>query len=562
MNEQAPDTTGQPHSAARTDAHAPLRTKIPGSERPPVPGSQLVAPVDPGERIQVTVVLRRRAELPAHLPAPLSRAELADRYGADPADVQAVTDAVTAAGGEVASVDPASRRVLVVGTSQVLADLFGTSLHLVRSHAEPGGSVPGGAVPGGSVPGGAVPGGAVEFRQRQGSLSVPADLSGIITAVLGLDNRPQARSRVRKPQSRAAAVSYTPIDLAKVYRFPSDTDGSGQRIAIVELGGGFAQSDLAEYFGGLGIPTPTVTAVGVDGADNQPGQDPSGADGEVLLDIEVVGALAPAAQLLVYFGPNTDAGFLDAVSTAAHADPAPAAVSISWGQSEDEWTQQARDAMDQAFADACALGVTVTAAAGDDGSTDRATDGQPHCDFPASSPHALACGGTSLRANASDGTVTSETVWNNGSGRGATGGGVSTTFPLPSWQAGAGVPASSSANGGRGVPDVSADADPQTGYEVLVDGTRQVIGGTSAVAPLWAALSARLAQGLGRPLGLLQPALYAGVAAGTAQPGFRDITSGTNGKYRAGRGWDACTGLGVPDGDALLAVLRGEAAKG
>jgi kumamolisin len=378
-----------------------------------------------------------------------------------------------------------------------------------------------------------------------------------VTAVLGLDDRPQARSRVRIARAQAVSVSYTPIDLGKVYRFPDGTDGSGQHIAIIELGGGFAQSDLDAYFGGLDLATPTVTAVGVDGAANAPGNDPSGADGEVLLDIEVVGGLAPGAQILVYFAPNSDAGFLDAVATAAHADPAPAAISISWGQNEDEWTPQARTAMDDAFADAAALGVTVTVAAGDDGSTDRASDGQAHCDFPASSPHALACGGTSLRADPATGAVSSETVWNNGSGRGSTGGGVSSSFPMPQWQAAAGVPEGAAGTSGRGVPDVSGDADPQTGYQVLVDGSAQVIGGTSAVAPLWAALTARLVQALGRPLGLLQPALYAGVAAGAAQPGFRDVTVGTNGRYEAGPGWDACTGLGVPDGEALLTVLRG-----
>ena len=302
-----------------------------------------------------------------------------------------------------------------------------------------------------------------------------------------------------------------------------------------------------------------MTAVGVDGAQNVPGQDPNGADGEVLLDIEVIGALAPAAQVLVYFAPNTDAGFLDAVSDAAHATPAPAAISISWGQSEDEWTAQARKALDAAFADAAALGVTVTVAAGDDGSTDRATDGRAHCDFPASSPHALACGGTSLHADPAAGTVTSETVWDNGVGRGATGGGVSDKFSEPAWQHGAGVPTRSTGRSGRGVPDVSGDADPQTGYQVLIDGTSTVIGGTSAVAPLWAALTARLVQALGRPLGLLQPVLYAGVSAGVVQPGFRDIVAGNNGAFQAGPGWDACTGLGVPDGEALLAVLRGGA---
>ncbi|HWN34885.1 MAG TPA: peptidase S53, partial [Pseudonocardia sp.] len=181
----------------------------------------------------------------------------------------------------------------------------------------------------------------------------------------------------------------------------------------------------------------------------------------------------------------------------------------------------------------------------------------PHVDFPAASPNALACGGTRLEADASSGAVSTETVWNNGTGGGATGGGVSTTFGLPAWQASAGVPARAGGSGhsGRGVPDVAAVADPQTGYRVRVNGSDTVVGGTSAVAPLWAALAARLAQATGRPLGLPQPALYRGAAAGTVARGFRDITSGNNGAYRAGPGWDACTGLGVPVGTDLLAAL-------
>jgi kumamolisin len=277
----------------------------------------------------------------------------------------------------------------------------------------------------------------------------------------------------------------------------------------------------------------------------------------VLLDIEVAGAIAPKADVVVYFAPNTDAGFVDAISQAAHASPTPTAISISWGQSEDDWTAQARDAMDSALADAAALGVTVTAASGDDGSSDRAASGV-HCDFPASSPHILGCGGTTLQADPSSGTVTSETVWNGGSSGGSTGGGVSDVYPVPDWQTSAGVPTRSGGGRrgtGRGVPDVAGNADPSTGYQVYVDGQDQVFGGTSAVAPLWAGLIARLAQSVGHSLGLLQPTLYAG-AAGQAAKGFRDITDGDNGAYAAGPGWDACTGLGVPDGTALLDVLR------
>jgi kumamolisin len=337
------------------------------------------------------------------------------------------------------------------------------------------------------------------------------------------------------------------VQLATIYGAPEGTDGTGQTLAIIELGGGYNQSDLDHYFSGLGIPTPAVRAVGVDGATNAPTNDPSGPDGEVLLDIDVAGGIAPKADIAVYFAPNTDDGFVDAISQAAHATPTPTAISISWGQSEDEWTGQARTAMDAAIADACALGATVTVAAGDDGSTDRATDKKAHVDFPASSPHALACGGTNLQADPATGQVTSETVWNNGSGQGATGGGVSDTFPLPTWQSAVGVPTRSGGGGsGRGVPDVAADADPSTGYQVYVDGQAMVYGGTSAVAPLWAAFVCRLAQQLGRPLGQLQPALYAQAKKGDATSGLRDITSGNNGAYKARKGWDACTGLGVP----------------
>jgi kumamolisin len=214
------------------------------------------------------------------------------------------------------------------------------------------------------------------------------------------------------------------------------------------------------------------------------------------------------------------------------------------------------------MADAAALGVTITVAAGDNGSSDGQSGGGSHVDFPASSPHALACGGTSLRGNPTTGVISSETVWNDGASGGATGGGVSDTFGLPSWQAAAGVPAQAGAAAGRGVPDVAGCADPATGYQVRVDGQSTVIGGTSAVAPLWAGLISRLVQSTGNPFGLIQPVLYAGVTAGTVAPGFRDITSGNNGAYAAGPGWNACTGLGCPEGSSLLTALDGAQAGG
>jgi kumamolisin len=241
-----------------------------------------------------------------------------------------------------------------------------------------------------------------------------------------------------------------------------------------------------------------------------------------------------------------------------HAALPPIAVSISWGMSEDQWSQQSRAAMDSVFADAAALGVTLTVASGDNGaSDDPGGQNSVHCDFPASSPNALACGGTKLVGNTTSFAISSEVVWNElSSNEGAGGGGVSDTFPLPAYQQSAGVPASANGGGsGRGVPDVAGNADPLSGYLVVVDGRRQPIGGTSAVAPLWAGLVARLAQATGKRFGLLQPLLYNGVTAGVAAPGFNDIVSGSNGAYSAGPGWDACSGLGSPDGTALLARL-------
>jgi kumamolisin len=215
--------------------------------------------------------------------------------------------------------------------------------------------------------------------------------------------------------------------------------------------------------------------------------------------------------------------------------------------------------MDAAIADAAALGITVCVASGDNGSGDAVNDGQVHVDFPASSPHALACGGTTLLADPSTGVISSEVVWNEtASKEGASGGGVSDQFALPAWQANAGVPplvGGSSGAGGRGVPDVAGNADPTTGYQIFSGGQWQVVGGTSAVAPLWAALISRLADATGQQFGLIQSALYAGVTPGADVAGFNDITSGNNGAYAAGPGWDACTGLGSPDGTALLARL-------
>jgi kumamolisin len=497
------------------------RVPLPGSERAPRAGARAAGPVDLGERIAVSVVVRPREPLPEPTGgAPLTRAELAERHGADPADLERVERFAAEQGLEVVERSAPRRTLALAGTAGQLQQAFGVELSRCEDDAG-------------------------SFRCRSGPLLVPADLVDVVEAVLGLDDRPQARAQFRI--APRATRSFSPPELARLYDFPAGADGSGQTIAIIELGGGFRTEDLAAYFSGLGIPAPDVTAVSVDGAVNAPST-PDGADGEVMLDIEVAGALAPGARIAVYFAPNTDRGFLDAITTAANdADRRPSVMSISWGSPESGWTGQALRSFDDAFQAAAAVGVTVCCASGDNGSGDGVGDGRAHADFPASSPHVLACGGTTLEAAGS--SIGSERVWNHDGG--ATGGGISDTFGLPSWQTGAGVPPSANpgARAGRGVPDVAGDADPATGYRVRVDGQELVIGGTSAVSPLWAGLVALVNQRRGTPLGLANPALYA------AASGFRDITEGDNGAYSADAGWDACTGLGSPDGARLAAAL-------
>jgi len=346
-------------------------------------------------------------------------------------------------------------------------------------------------------------------------------------------------------------------DIAGLYRFPSGQDGRGQTIALIELGGGYRESDLDTYFAKLHLHRPNVTAVSVDRGRNQPTGDAISADGQVMLDIEVTGAIAPAANIVVYFAPNTNSGFANAIAAAVHDETnKPSVISISWGGPESTWTVQARSALGQVLQEASTHGITVVAAAGDNGVTDGVSDGRAHVDFPSSSPWVLSVGGTSVVA--AGGVIVSEKVWNSGTNNGATGGGVSDVFARPDWQASAGVPPRKDGSWGRGVPDVAALADPGTGYKVFVDGRWTVVGGTAAAAPLWAGLAALLNQGVGHNLGYLNPRLYREI--GPAQI-LRSITEGNNGSgtlagYSAGPGWSAAAGWGTPDGQKLLDWLR------
>jgi kumamolisin len=526
-----------------TDQNSRPRVALPGSERSPLKGSQAVGPVDPDERIEVSVYLRAPVgsdlatdvnERAVRQQKPLSREEYANRYSASAEDIAQIEQFAREHHLDIVETNAARRVVILSGTVDAISAAFGVQLqqHVYQDNT---------------------------YRARTGTLSVPAELVSLITGVFGIDNRPQARPHIQPRAKKPHTISYTPPQLAQIYDFPQDSDGSGQTIGIIELGGGYRTDDLTKYFGALGIAVPEVVSVSVDGGKNAPST-PDSDDGEVCLDIEVIGGVAPGAKMVVYFAPNTDAGFLDAITTAIHDTVnAPSVISISWGQAESSWTEQAMQNMDQAFQAAAALGVTVCAAAGDGGSGDRVQDGLAHVDFPASDPYVLGCGGTSLQS--SNGVITSEVVWDDNPTSSATGGGVSDVFGLPDWQTTAGVPSSANPGGriGRGVPDIAGDADPNTGYVVLVDGQSNVYGGTSAVAPLWAGLIARINQLLSTHAGYLNPTLY---QLGSQAPAFHNITVGNNGAYSARPGWNACTGLGSPNGAQVLTALTPAAIAG
>jgi kumamolisin len=536
------------------------RVALPGSERSARSGSRVVGAPDPNEHIRISVLLRPRKTLqnPAsakemtatspHQRKYMTREQFAADYGANPGDIAKIEAFAHQHNLTIVEASAPRRTVVFSGTIAALSAAFGVSL---ANYEHPDGA----------------------FRGRTGPIYIPADLAGIVQGVFGFDNRPQARPHFRthkpkQPKHPTQPTSYTPLQVAQLYNFPTGVNGAGECIGILEFGGGYTTSDLNTYFQQLGISAPSVTAMSVDGVTNRPAPGKDSPDTEVMLDIEVSGAVAPGASIVVYFSTFTEQGWVDAITTAVHDSVhKPSVISISWGFAEGQsiWSTQAITAVNEAFQAAATMGVTVCCAAGDDGSRDQVDDGLAHCDFPATSAFVLACGGTTLHSSGTN--ITSETVWNDGVNGGATGGGISDTIDLPTWQANAHVPPSVNPGGriGRGVPDVAGDADPETGFQILADGQSGIVGGTSAVAPLWAGLVACINQKLGTPVGFLNPLLYALASSANA---LHDITTGNNditghiGGYSAGPGWDPCTGLGSPNGTALGTALAGASAAG
>jgi kumamolisin len=541
---------------------AAQRVSLPTSEHRIPVGSKALRQTTGGKWIELTIGVKPVKPLPDlsaldnKLPAErkyMTREQLAHEYGSDPKAVQAIENFAKGHGLVVTRNEPASARMGLAGPAEDVNAAFGVTL-MDYENPKLG-----------------------AFHARTGPVNLPAEVSDAITGVFGLNNHRVLRRGFRAAHHLAPQMAtpnrawFIPTELAPVYDFPN-ANADQQCIGLLEFGGGVETSDVATYFSKIGSAAPSVEVVAVDGVSTDPTNDPD-STGEVMLDVDVAGALGAGAKLAVYFSTFDEKGLVDCLSKVINDSVNdPSVVSISWGWDENEsfnnegviWSAAAIQHCNQSFLAAAQLGITVCVSTGDDGSEAQMNDGRAHVNFPATSPYVLAVGGTTLhvRKTTKGGSHVSETVWNDGSNGGGTGGGVSDVTPCPAWQKGKVVPSINPGHfAGRAIPDVAADADPATGYLTMSGGKMQIVGGTSASAPLWASLIARINASLGARVGNFNALLYSKFGPNRV---LRDITSGNNdvegllhGQYPAGNGWDACTGWGVPDGQKLLAALKG-----
>ena len=529
---------------------------LPGSRRAKDPEAKRIGKLDPKQRIDVTIDLAGPAlpKADEYVGEKLTPAQLAEKFGASKADADKVAKSLKKFGLKVEEVLLASRSMRVSGTIGQMEKAFKPGLEMMHSVRQG------------------------DYRGRTGTLQIPAELKGIVKSVLGLDERQMARRK--SPRGAGGSGSLEPLgpaDLEKLYNFPAG-DCTGQRIAIAELGGGYFAEDVTEFCAKYSRPTPNIQAVAVDAPAYTLAQilalpktqkklqlDYSG---EVMMDVEIVAALCAKADITVYFSTFDQQGWVDLLDRVIAA--VPVVLSVSWGLAEDYdgWSQSARAAVDNRLNAARLLGITACLSSGDDGSGDEMTDGHAHVDFPGSSPNTLCVGGTMLQPSGSsvrEVTWWDSPGWRTNHGGGSTGGGVSVFFPRPAWQNVKIKSLNAKSIDGRVVPDIAALAgDPF--YDLIFRGKSSPAGGTSASTPLWASLIARV-NGLlptAKQQRFLTPLLYQNGSGGrtVGQTVTRDVTVGDNpsipqpGKgYRAGAGYDAVTGWGVPDGEKLLRVL-------
>jgi kumamolisin len=528
---------------------------LPGSKRGKDAGASRVRDVDPKEKIVVTIGLAgpKLPEANEYVGQTLSPEEFAEKFAANQEDANKVAKSLKKFGLKVEEVSLEARSMRVSGTAAAMEAAFKPGMVIMRSA------------------------GQGEYRGRQGTLMIPAELKGIVTGIFGLDQRRMARRKFAAAASQTSTLApLTPADLEQRYNFPPG-DGVGQNIAIAEFGGGYFAADTTAYCNKFQRPVPNVQAITVDApaytlqqilALPKPQRNEElGISVEVMMDVQIIAGLCSGATISVYFSTFDQRGWVDLLNKVIAARPV--TLSISWGLAEDDpgWSSNARTVINDRLNAARLLGITICVSSGDDGSGDQINDGRAHVDFPSCSPYVLSVGGTMLKKSAAN--VKEVTWWQTpgtrAGGGGATGGGVSTFFSRPTWQTVHVTSLNAGSIDGRVMPDVSALAGPPF-YALIFTKQDAPNGGTSASAPLWAALIARVNAQLpaSKQQRFLTPLLYQNGAGGQAvgKGSSRDITSGNNashpdpGKgYKAHAGFDAVTGRGVPEGTKLLNSL-------
>lgn len=525
-----------------------------GSNRPANSDTRRLRDAHPDAPVEVTISLRGpRLPDADELPSQgLRPEEFAKRYSARQQDADTVAAALQGYGLTVDDVSLVTRSMRVSGPASAMNAAFRANLGIYHS-PEQG-----------------------DFRGRDGALQIPAALDGIVTGVFGLDQRRVARRKAMA--ARAALAPLGPAELQAHYNFPPG-DGSGQKIGIAEFGGGYFANDLTTFCAKHGLPVAAVTPVAVDATpltlaqikQLPPTQRNEELDesAEVMMDVQIIAGLCPGAQISVYFSTFDQKGWVDLLNQAIK--DVPVTLSISWGLAEDSgaWSQAALTAINERLSAAATLGITVCVSSGDDGSGDQVPGSRAHVDFPAASPFVLSVGGTMITGGPSSAL---EQAWwqppgrRTSAGGGSTGGGVSVLFPRPVWQDIKVQSLNPGSIDGRVMPDIAALAGPP-GYDLTLLGQDSPNGGTSASAPLWASLIARVNAALpaGKRQRFVTPLLYQAGADGQprGRSACRDITLGHNAShpdpgigYQCQPGYDAVTGWGTPDGEALLHALQ------
>jgi len=531
-------------------------TVLTGTRRPLATGARRVRDVDPNAHVEVTITLKApKLPPPDKMPAKaLSPAEFVREYGADPENIRKVEASLRSYGLHMEGVGPTARSLRVSGTAASMESAFHAGMGVYHSAAQG------------------------EFRDREGTVSAPAEIADLVETVIGLGQRRVAKRKTAKAAPALATSPLTPAEIESHYNFPPG-DCAGQKVAIAEFGSplqsgqflppAYFPDDVTAFCKQQARAVPSVKTVPVNLAPLTEAQfralsGPTADDvldetSEVMMDVQIVAALCSAANISVYYASFDQKGWIDLIQQVTGDQPV--TLSISYGLAEDspDWEPAVVQAVNDALQAAAMVGITICVSSGDDGSGCDMSDSRAHVEFPGCSPFVLSVGGTMFSGQ--------EVVWWQSPGRrtgnghsGATGGGVSTIFPRPAWQT-ADVPSLNAHSiKGRIVPDVSALAGPPM-YSLILLGESAPNGGTSAAAPLWASLLARINAALpaSKQQRFIPPLLYQN---NVGTHGFTDIVSGNNashpkpGKgYAAGKGFDAVSGWGVPNGKQLLSSL-------